>query len=121
MGDDRLAASGGFVGWLRHLLTRLIPADGTIAAGRALKPVRRQRRVPDEQEWVLLESVGSAALGGLYQSLLRSAGVPVLTREWGGGSAVLGGVPVGVSLFVPRARLAEARAILTPEGTREGD
>jgi len=63
-------------------------------------------------EWVLLESVHSAALGSLHQQVLGRDGIPVLVREWGGGSAVLGGVPVGVSLFVPENRLGEALAIL---------
>jgi hypothetical protein len=61
---------------------------------------------------MLLESVHSAALASLYGQQLERAGIPVMPREWGGGSALLGGVPVGVSLFVPEDRLQEARAIL---------
>jgi hypothetical protein len=68
----------------------------------------------------LVESVHSAALGSLHQQVLAREGIPVLVREFGGGSALLGGVPVGVSLFVPRARLREALSVLGLEAAMEG-
>jgi hypothetical protein len=51
-------------------------------------------------------------MGSLHQQVLQREGIPFLVREFGGGSAILGGVPVGVSLFVPRERLADALAVL---------
>lgn len=80
-------------------------------------PSKRPARA--EPEWVLLESVHSAAMGSLYQQVLMRAGIPVMEREFGGGSALLGGVPVGVSLFVPRDRLQEALDILGQEPALE--
>jgi hypothetical protein len=79
------------------------------------RPAGSQRGTPAQRsrpQWVLLESVHSAALGSLHQQVLGREGIPVLVREWGGGSAVLGGVPVGVSLLVPENRLGEALATL---------
>src|SRR5579884_4571037 len=86
------------MGRVRALLRRL--AAGSVNAQRA------------DAGWVLLESVHSAALGSVHQQVLQREGIPFLVREFGGGSAVLGGVPVGVSLFVPRERLADALAVL---------
>jgi len=48
----------------------------------------------------------------MYADLLDQAGIPVLSQEWGGGSAMVGGVPVGVNLLVPQERLAEAKEIV---------
>ena len=63
-------------------------------------------------EWAVVGSYASAPLGAMYADLLDQAGIPVLRQEWGGGSAMLGGVPVGVSLLVPQERLAEAKEIV---------
>lgn len=105
----------GAGGWLPRLWGRLRGRDSgsETTGGTSLKPAARSRR--PKREWVLLESVHSAALGSLYMQQLARAGIPVMPREWGGGSAMLGGVPVGVSLFVPDDRLDEARAILDTE------
>jgi hypothetical protein len=64
-------------------------------------------------------SESSAALATMYQDVLRKAGIPVLAREWGGGRALVGGVPVGMSLYVPTDRAQEARRLLGVEGDEE--
>lgn len=76
--------------------------------GQALVPPKRAPK----QDWATVGSYSSAPLGAMYANLLEQAGIPVLRREWGGGSAMLGGVPVGVNLLVPQDRLAEAREIV---------
>ena len=86
--------------WLRRLR-----AD----ASQALEP-RNQRA--QSRDWAVAGSYASAPLGAMYADLLEQAGIPVLRQEWGGGSAMLGGVPVGVNLLVPQDRLAEAREIV---------
>ena len=60
----------------------------------------------------LVVSESSASLATMYQDVLRKAGIPVLARESGGGSALVGGVPVGMSLYVPVDRAEEARQLL---------
>jgi len=119
-----LATGDGALQWLRRgwrLATRLarrpVPGSG---GDRQPAVVASNRAREANVEWVLLESVHAAALGSLYQQVLANAGIPVRLREWGGGSALLGGVPVGVSLFVPSNRLDEARAILQLDAAREG-
>lgn len=77
--------------------------------GQALVP--QKKRAP-ERDWAVAGSYSSAPLGAMYADLLEQAGIPVLRQEWGGGSAMLGGVPVGVNLLVPQDRLAEAREIV---------
>jgi hypothetical protein len=105
--DDRTA------GWLDRIVRRLLGNRDNVGKGHLPRLARRAKRVrTDRQEWVLLESVHAAALGSLHQQVLNREGIPALVREWGGGSAVLGGVPVGVSLFVPGNRLGEALALL---------
>lgn len=98
-------------GWLRRLLgldtdvTALIPAgDGA-----------------PEERLVMVVSESSASLAAMYQDVLRKAGIPVLAREWGGGSALVGGVPVGMSLYVPAARADEARQVLGVERSDTDD
>lgn len=51
-------------------------------------------------------------MGSLHRQVLDREGIPVMVREFGGGSALFGGVPVGVSLFVPANRLSDALAAL---------
>jgi hypothetical protein len=108
--------------WLRRLWRRL--AGEHRENDHALVPHIEQDQAGRAQagrDWMLVESVGSAAMGSLYQQVLREAGIPVLAREWGGGSALIGGVPVGVSLFVPRDRLAAARAALGRDDMKSED
>jgi len=76
---------------------------------QALAP-RKERA--SEHGWVVFGSYSSSALGAMYADLLDQAGIPVLSQEWGGGSAMVGGVPVGVNLLVPQERLAEAKEIV---------
>ncbi len=98
--------------WLQRLLSRLLGGHGsTQATTLAMERPPRPKR-PAEREWALVESVHSAALGSLHQQVLEREGIPVMPREWGGGSAMLGGVPIGISLFVPDDRLDEARLAL---------
>jgi hypothetical protein len=75
----------------------LIPTQGDTATGA---------------QWTLVVSESSASLAIMYQDVLRKAGIPVLAREWGGGSALVGGVPVGMSLYVPVDRADDARQLL---------
>ena len=67
----------------------------------------------------LVISESSASLATMYQDVLRKAGIPVLAREWGGGSALVGGVPVGMSLYVPVDRAEEARQLLGVDGAED--
>jgi hypothetical protein len=104
-----------FSGWVRRLLGldavgdahALIPTKGDAASGEPL---------------ALVVSESSASLAIMYQDVLRKAGIPVLAREWGGGSALVGGVPVGMSLYVPVDRAEEARQVLGVDdsGDHEG-
>jgi len=71
-----------------------------------------QKQPASRRGWVVVGSYSSAPIGAMYADLLEQAGIPVLRKEWGGGSAMLGGVPVGVSLLVPQERLAEAKEIV---------
>ena len=94
IGDDTVAV---LVHWLRRL------------RGGSDQGLIPQDRPATVHGWVIFGSYSSAALGAMYAHLLERAGIPVLRREWGGGSAMLGGVPVGVNLLVPQERLAEAK------------
>jgi hypothetical protein len=101
MGEDVVA---DLRAWLRGWRTRLFQAsdDHRVA----------QRSRPPRVEWVLLESVGSAPLAGMYTDLLRQAGIPVRLEQWDPGSGAFGGLPVGLRLLVPMEMLAAAREIL---------
>jgi hypothetical protein len=103
-------------GWLRRLLGLDAPDDG-----QALVSARARRATAEQFTLVVSES--SASLATMYQDVLRKAGIPVLVREWGGGRALVGGVPVGMSLYVPAERAEEARRLLGVEGEEgsEGD
>jgi hypothetical protein len=98
-----------FSGWFRRLLGldtednahALILAKSGAAAGERL---------------ALIVSESSASLAIMYQDVLRKAGIPVIAREWGGGRALVGGVPVGMSLYVPVARADEAKQLLGVDG-----
>jgi Putative prokaryotic signal transducing protein len=94
-----------FSGWVRRLL-------GLDAVGdtHALIPTKSGAQL------ALVVSESSASLAIMYQDVLRKAGIPVLAREWGGGSALVGGVPVGMSLYVPVDRAEEARHLLGVDG-----
>lgn len=94
-----------FPRWLRRLLG-LGADDG---ADRALIPTNGGA---SNEQLTLVISESSASLATMYQDVLRQAGIPVLAREWGGGSALVGGVPVGMSLYVPTERAEEARRLL---------
>jgi hypothetical protein len=94
-----------FSGWVRRLLGLDDGGDT-----RALVPTT-SGSTSDEQ-LALVVSESSASLAVMYQDVLRKAGIPVLAREWGGGSALVGGVPVGMSLYVPVGRAEEARLLL---------
>lgn len=109
MRDDTVTASGDDIfGRLRRAVRRLAGGGEREVA----PPATGSKKKLPAPEWVLLESVHSAAMGSLHRQVLDREGIPVMEREFGGGSALLGGVPVGVSLFVPANRLAEALAIL---------
>jgi hypothetical protein len=99
-------------GWLRRLL-----GLDTGENPRALIPTRRGSGSGEQLALVVSES--SAALALMYQDLLRKAGIPVLAREWGGGRALVGGVPMGMSLYVPVERAEEARRLLGVESVEE--
>lgn len=61
---------------------------------------------------MLLESIGSAPLAGMYTDLLRQAGIPVRLEQWDPGSGAFGGSPVGLRLLVPAELLEAAREVL---------
>jgi hypothetical protein len=103
-----------FSGWLRRLL-----GLATGESRRALNPTTRGADPGERLALVVSES--SAALAVMYQDVLRKAGVPVLAREWGGGRALVGGVPVGMSLYVPVERLEEARQLLGVESAEDDE
>jgi hypothetical protein len=94
----------GITRWLRRLL-----GFGEEDGARALI-LARGDRAADQLALVVSES--SAPLATMYQDVLRKAGIPVLAREWGGGSALVGGVPVGMSLYVPVERADDAKRLL---------
>ncbi len=94
-----------FSGWVRRLLG--LDAEGD---AHALIPIKSDAASGAQLALVVSES--SASLATMYQDVLRKAGIPVLAREWGGGSALVGGVPVGMSLYVPVDRAEEARQLL---------
>lgn len=99
-------------------LRRLVADRRQRAPGQAM--VAREPRVVDgsaEHRWAVVES-GPPAIGGMYASLLRQQGIPVLVQQWEPGSAALGGAMVGVRVLVPESRLAEARDLL---GNDTGD
>jgi hypothetical protein len=102
----------GFSGWLRRLL-------GMGASSRTHALTRTHSASSSGEPLALVVSESSAALATMYQDVLRKAGIPVLAREWGGGRALVGGVPVGMSLYVPTDRAQEARRLLGVEGDEE--
>lgn len=89
----------GFFRWLRQWRNQ--------EPGGLREPRHRPR-----PRWQVLESVASPAIGSLHRQVLQQAGIPVLTQEWGAGSAAMGGASTGVRLLVPEDRLAEAREVL---------
>ncbi|HEY7021491.1 MAG TPA: hypothetical protein VH349_10275 [Ktedonobacterales bacterium] len=101
-----------FSGWVRRLLG--LDAVGDI---HALIPTKSDAN--SDEQLALVVSESSASLAIMYQDVLRKAGIPVLAREWGGGSALVGGVPVGMSLYVPVDRAEEARQLLGVDGAEE--
>jgi len=94
-----------FSGWFRRLL-------GLDAEGDAHALIPTKSDTASGEQLALVVSESSASLATMYQDVLRKAGIPVLAREWGGGSALVGGVPVGMSLYVPVDRAEEARQLL---------
>ena len=94
-----------FPGWVRRLLG--LEAEDN---ARALIPATGGN--DSSERFALVVSESSASLAIMYQDVLRKAGIPVLAREWGGGSALVGGVPVGMSLYVPVDRADDARQLL---------
>ena len=94
--EDRMA---GFFRLLRRWRGR--DADEAIALAPRHKP-----------QWQVVESVASPALGSVYAQVLRQAGIPVLTRDWGAGAGAMGGVSIGVRVMVPEDRIEDARAVL---------
>jgi hypothetical protein len=94
-----------FSGWVRRLL-------GLDAVGDTHALIPAKSDDASDAQLALVVSESSASLAIMYQDLLRKAGIPVLAREWGGGSALVGGVPVGMSLYVPIDRAEEARQLL---------
>ena len=89
----------GFFRLLRRWRGRA--ADEAIALAPRHKP-----------QWQVVESVASPALGSVYAQVLRQAGIPVLTRDWGAGAGAMGGVSIGVRVMVPEDRMDDARAVL---------
>jgi putative signal transducing protein len=106
----------GFSGWLRRLF-----GIGAHNDDHAL--TRTGSPGGSDEPLALVVSESSAALATMYQDVLRKAGIPVLAREWGGGRALVGGVPMGMSLYVPTDRAEEARRLLGVAGDdgHEGD
>jgi hypothetical protein len=98
-----------FSGWVRRLL-------GLDAAGETHALIPTKRGDASSEPLALVVSESSASLAIMYQDVLRKAGIPVFAREWGGGSALVGGVPVGMSLYVPVDRAEEARQLLGVDG-----
>jgi hypothetical protein len=103
-----------FSGWFRRLLG--LGADGD---AHALIPTKSG--ADSGARWALVVSESSASLAIMYQDVLRKAGIPVIAREWGGGSALVGGVPVGMSLYVPVDRAEEARQMLGVDDNEDHD
>ena len=104
----------GFSGWFRRLLG--LEAEDN---ARALIPAKGGD--DSSERFALVVSESSASLAIMYQDVLRKAGIPVLAREWGGGSALVGGVPVGMSLYVPVERADEAKELLGVAGEDHED
>jgi hypothetical protein len=98
-----------FSGWVRRLL-------GLEAEGATHALIQTKSGDASGAQLALVVSESSASLAIMYQDVLRKAGIPVLAREWGGGSALVGGVPVGMSLYVPVDRAEEARQLLGVDG-----
>lgn len=103
-----------FAGWVRRLL-------GLGAEGNAHALIPTESRASTDAQFALVVSESSASLAIMYQDVLRKAGIPVLAREWGGGRALVGGVPVGMSLYVPVDRADEARELLGMTGEDHED
>ena len=103
-----------FPGWVRRLLG--LKAEDN---ARALIPAKSGDA--SSERFALVVSESSASLAIMYQDVLRKAGIPVLAREWGGGSALVGGVPVGMSLYVPVERADEAKELLGVAGEDHED
>lgn len=102
-----------FGAWLRRLRGK--PAQ--TSNDRAL--ARRDR--PQSMQWMLLESVGSAPLAGMYADLLRQANIPVRLEQWDPGSGALGGMPVGLRILVPDQLLAAAQEVLQMDEAGKGE
>ena len=98
-----------FAGWVRRLL-------GLDAVGETHALIPTKSGDASGAQLALVASESSASLAIMYQDVLRKAGIPVLAREWGGGSALVGGVPVGMSLYVPVDRADEAKELLGMTG-----
>jgi hypothetical protein len=103
----------GLDAWLRWLRGRFgqTPSDRAVVERTRSKGVR----------WTLLESVGSAPLGGMYADLLRQAGIPVRIEQWDPGSGALGGLPVGFRILVPVDLLSAAQEVLHLDSVVEGE
>lgn len=86
-------------------------------ADTSQSPVTAEHAAP--VKWVEVESEGVRPIGLMHADVLRQAGISVLVRDWNPGSAVFGGVPVGVTLLVPSRQVAGARAILGLEVEHE--
>ncbi len=107
--------------WLQGLFHRSPDAaTGDTTSDRALAP-RPTRTVAGSAsyQWAVVVGVNSAPLGGMYADLLRQAGIAVLTQGWQ--TVPMAGAPIGVTLLVPRERLAEARAILGLDEAAHGE
>ena len=102
-----------FPGWVRRLLG--------LDAGDSARALIPAKRAASGEQLALVVSESSASLAVMYQDVLRKAGIPVLAREWGGGRALVGGVPVGMSLYVPTERAEEARRLLGFERDEDHD
>lgn len=98
-----------FAGWVRRLL-----GLGGEENTHALIPI--EGGASTDAQFALVVSESSASLAIMYQDVLRKAGIPVVAREWGGGRALVGGVPVGMSLYVPVDRADEAKELLGMTG-----
>ncbi len=77
----------------------------------------------EPEEAALLENAGDfAAFGGLTCSMLRSFGIPYLTRRSAQGQIgfLYGGFsPEGVKIYVPASRLEEAKELLSAQVLEE--
>jgi hypothetical protein len=98
-----------FAGWVRRLL-------GLGAKENAQALIPTESEASTDTLFTLVVSESSASLAIMFQDVLRKAGIPVIAREWGGGRALVGGVPVGMSLYVPLDRADEAKELLGVAG-----